>query len=45
MALTMLQLVALLGVCLVIAGTGLIYYPAALIVAGGFLLFFAYTEG
>lgn len=40
-----LRLLAICGVCLVVAGTGFIYWPAALIVLGGFLIFFAYTEG
>lgn len=41
----MALILGLIGVLLVVAGTTIIYWPAGLIVAGAFALFFAYTEG
>lgn len=38
-------LLGIVGAALVIVGAAIIFWPAGLIIAGGFALFFAYTEG
>lgn len=41
----MAVVLGIVGVVLITAGATFIFWPAGLIVAGAFSLFFAYTEG